>query len=94
MESKEQYLRGKLLHWLTYTYEFPHGSTFGPRLFLIYINDPAGDVLNAKQFETDTSLFSVVCNVNISAGEVNNDLVRFNKCAYQGKMSFNTDPIK
>ena len=72
----------------------PHGSTFGPLLFLIYINDPAGDVLNPKQFETDASLFSVVYNVNTSADEVNNDLVRSNKCAYQGQMSFNTDPIK
>ena len=67
---------------------------FGPLLFLIYINDPAGDVLNPKQFETDTSLFSVVYNVNTSADEVNNDLVRSNKCTYQGQMSFNTDPIK
>ena len=72
----------------------PHGSTFGPLLFLIYINDSAVDVLNPKQFETDISLFSVVYNVNTSADEVNNDLVRSNKCAYQGKMSFSADPIK
>ena len=67
----------------------PHGSTFSPLLFLIYINDLSGDLLNAKQFETDTSLFSVVYDVNTSADEVNNDLVKFNKWAYQGKMSFN-----
>ena len=57
----------------------PHGSTFGPVLLLIYINDLASDLLNAKQFETDTSLFSVVYNVNTSANKVNNDLVKFNK---------------
>ena len=45
----------------------------------IYINDLSGDLLNAKQFETDTSLFSVVYNVNASADEVNNDSVKFNK---------------
>ena len=72
----------------------PHGSTFSPLLFLIYINDLSGDLLNAKQFETDTLLFSVVYNVNTSADEVNSDFVKFNKCAYQGKMSFNHDPVK
>ena len=51
-----------------------HGSTFDSLLFLIYINDLAGYLLNAKQFETDTSLFSLVYNVNTSADEVNNDL--------------------
>ena len=72
----------------------PHGSTFVPLLFLMYINDHADDFLNAKQFEADTSLNSVIYNVNTSGGEVNNDLVKINKWAYQGKMSFNPDPIK
>ena len=72
----------------------PHGSTFVPRLFLIYINDLASDLLNTKQFETDTSLFSIVYNVDTSADEVNSDLVKCNKWAYQGKMSFNPDSIK
>ena len=72
-----------------------HSSTFGPLLFLIYINDDlAGELLNSKQFESDTSLFPVVYNVKTSAYEVNNDLVKFNEWAYQGKMSFNSDPIK
>ena len=52
------------------------------------------DLSNAKLFADDTSLFSVVHNVNILAGEVNNDLVKINECAYQWKMSFNADPIK
>ena len=63
----------------------PHGSTFGALLFLIYINDLSGDLLHAKQFEADTSLFSVVYNLNNSADEVNNDLVKFHKWAYQCK---------
>ena len=58
----------------------PHGSTFGQLLFLVYIyiyiymNNLVGDLLNAKQFETDTSSFSVTCNVNTEVDEVNNDL--------------------
>ena len=52
-------------------------STFGPLLFLIYINDFADDVSNTKLFADDTSLFSVVYNVNTSPvyNTVNNDLV-------------------
>ena len=69
----------------------PHGSTFGSLLFLIDINDLTGDLLNSKQFGADNSLFH---NVNISADEVNNDLVKFNKWAYQWKMSFDPDLIQ
>ena len=72
----------------------PHGSTFGSLLFLVDINDLAGDLLNSKQFGADNSLFFVAHNVNISANEVKNDLVKFNKWAYQWKMSFNPDLIK
>ena len=63
-------------------------------MFLIFVNDLAGDLLNAKQFKTDTSFFSVLYNVNNSADKVNNDLVKFNKWAYQEKMSFDPDPIE
>ena len=63
-------------------------------LSLIYINDLADDLSNAKLFAEDTSLFSVVLNVNTSAGQVSNDLVKINKWTYQQKMSFNPDPIK
>ena len=63
-------------------------------LFLIYINDLADDLLNAKLFADDTSLSSAVHNVNTAAGEVNNDLVKINKWACQWKMNFNPDPIK
>ena len=62
-------------------------------LFLIHLNNLADDVSNAKLFTDDTSLFSVVCNVNISANEVNNDLVKNNEWVYQWTMSFNPDPI-
>ena len=69
-------------------------STFGPLLFLKYINNLTEELPNAKLFAGDTLLFSVVCNINTSADEVSNDLVKINKWAYQWKMSFNSDPTK
>ena len=47
-----------------------------------------------KLFADDTSLFSVVHNANTTAKELNNDLVKINRWAYQWKMSFNLDPSK
>ena len=66
----------------------PQGSTFGPVLFLIYINAFAENLPNARLFADDTSLFTVVQNVNTSADEANNDLVKINKWDYHWKISF------
>ena len=49
---------------------------------------------NVKLFAHDTLLFSVVHDVNASAKELNDDLKKINKSAFQWKMSFNTDPSK
>ena len=71
------------------------GSILGPLLFLIYINDLAVDLSsNVKIFADDTSLFSVVHDVSASARELNGDLKKINKWAFQWKMSFNSDPSK
>ena len=48
-------------------------------LSLIYISDLADDLSNAKLFADGTSLSHVVHNVNTSAGEVSNYLVKINK---------------
>ena len=67
----------------------------GPLLFLIYINDLAENLSsNPKHFADDTSLFSAVRDLNISAIEINDDLKKIEAWAHQWKMSFNSDPLR
>ena len=74
---------------------YPQGSILGPLLFLIYINDIPDDLsTTAKLFADDTSLFSIVQNVNISASHLNSDLSRISNWAFQWKMSSDSDPSK
>ena len=73
----------------------PQDSILGPLLFLIYINDLSDNLAsNPKLFADDTSLFSVVKNVNASNIDLNNDLKKIGEWAFQWKMSFNPDPNK
>ena len=66
----------------------PKGSILGPLLFIIYINNLSDNLIsNAKFFADDTSLFSVVRNVNISAKELDDDLKKDNDWTLQWKMS-------
>ena len=88
-------LNGQTSFWADVNAGVPQGSILGPLLFLIYINDLAdGLSSNAKLFADGTSLFFVVHNANTIAKELNNDLVKINRWAYQWKMSFNPDPSK
>ena len=81
--------------WADLNAGIPQGSILDPLLSLIYINDLAdGLSSNAKLFADDTSLFSVVHNSNTTTKELNNDLVKISRWAYQWKMSFNPDPSK
>ena len=49
---------------------------------------------NVKLFADDTSLFSVVHDVNTSSTNLNNDLRKISDWTIQWKMSFNPDPSK
>ena len=65
-------LNGQNSSWANVHAGVPQGSILGPLLFLIYISDLSDNLTsNAKLFADDTSLFSVVHDVNTSAKELN-----------------------
>ena len=81
--------------WSSVLASVPQGSILGPLLFLIYINDLSdGLQCNPKLFADDTSLFATVHNINKATNDLNNDLTKITKWAFQWKMSFNPDISK
>ena len=88
-------LNGQNSEWASIEAGVPQGSVLGPLLFLIYINDLPGELKsNVKLFADDTSIFSVVKDINESCEILNNDLLQINNWADQWKMSFNPEPNK
>ena len=79
------------IHWRDVNAGVPQELILGPLLFLVYINDLPNTL---KTFAYDIFLFSVIHDVNLSQIELNGNLDKNNNCAYQWKMSFNTDPSK
>ena len=70
-------------------------SVPGPLLFLIYINDLSENLASKPElFANDTSLFSVVKNIDASNIDLNSDLKKMGEWAFQWKMNFNPDPTK
>ena len=70
-------------------------SILGPLFFLTYINNLSdGLTSNPKLFADDTSLFSVIHNINSTANDLNSDLMKISNWAFQWKMRFNPDPNK
>ena len=69
--------------------------SIGTTVFLIYINDlPERPNSKVKLFADDTSLFSIVNYVNISALALNGDLLKIQDWVYHCKISFNSDRTK
>ena len=62
---------------------------------MIYINELADELSrNAKLFADDTSLFSVMHNIDSATAEHNNDLAKISCRVQKWKMSFNPDHSK
>ena len=88
-------LIGQFSSWTSIEAGVPQGLILGPLIILFYINDLSDDLMtNVKLFADDTSLFSVVHDVNTSSTNLNNDLRKISDWAIQWKMSFNPDPSK
>ena len=65
----------KCLHGLILNQAYHKGLSLAHCYFFIYINDVSeGLTTNARLFEDDVSLFSVVDNMNLSATNLNSDL--------------------
>ena len=88
-------LNGQSSKWQNVNTGVPQVSVLGPLFFLIYINDlPQGLHSDVKLFADDTSLFSVIHDVDASSTTLNNDLVKIQEWVYNWKMSFNLDKNK
>ena len=83
-------LNGKSYIWSPITAGVPQGSLLDLLLFSIHINDSVDNIRSeAKLFADDTSLFTVVYDVDIAADQLNRDLEIISNWAHQWKMEFN-----
>ena len=70
-------LNGQHSSWTNIEAGVTQGSILGPLFFLICINDLSdGLASNPKLFEDNTSLFSVVHNINSTANDLNSNLMK------------------
>ena len=79
-------LNGQSSTWLPVTAGVPQVLILGLFLFLIYINDLSNNLSSkTKLFADDTSLFSVVNDVNLSEFHLNSDLKKYLNGLINGK---------
>ena len=85
-------LNGQASSWSPVLAGVPQGSILGPLFFLIYINDLSHNLSSTvKLFADDTSVFSIVHDIDSSTKQLNDDLKKISDWAYQWKMSSNPD---
>ena len=64
-------------------------------LFLIYVNDLSNHITSkCKLFANDTSLLSVIHDIDTTANYFNHKLEEICEWSFQQKISFNQDPSK
>ena len=88
LKDREQrtVLNGQNSNWGDISAGVPQGSILGPLFVLVYIN--------VKLFADDTSLFTVVEDLDSAASDMNHDQELIRRWAHDWKMSFNPDPQK
>ena len=88
-------LKGKSSGWSSVTSGVPQRSVLGPLFFLAYINDLVDNISSeAKLFADDTSLFTVVYDVDVAADKLNRDIEIISNLAHHWKMQFNPNKNK
>ena len=89
------FLNGQTSSWSPILAGVSQGSILGPLFFLIYINDLGHNLSSTvKLFADDTSIFSIVHDIDLSSKQLNDDLKKVSDWAYQWKISFNLDLSK
>ena len=75
LQKQRVVLNGQSSPWTSIEAVVTQKSILRPLLFLVYINDLSNDLTtNVKFFADDTSLFSIVHNMNTSTTNLNTDL--------------------
>lgn len=88
-------IEGYFSSWKTVNAGVPQGSTLGPFLFLLFINDIENEVLNnIKMFADDTSLYCVVDDHDTTADSLNQDLECMHQWSKDWGVTFNTAKTK
>ena len=77
-------LNGKCSEWVVICAGVPQDSVLGPMFFLVFINNLIANLkCDVKMLADDTSLFTVVEDIGISADELNADLNNIQLWAWQ-----------